>query len=133
MKRLILTLAAAAAVAAPLAVATQASAQPRHYERYDHYRGPSHGGYYGGRGYYAPPRYYAPPPRAYYGPPRPYYSGYVWQRGGYLPPNFGGYYVSDYGRYGLRPPPRGYRWYRNGNDYVMAAIATGLIFDIVRH
>jgi Ni/Co efflux regulator RcnB len=124
MKRLVLALAAAAAVAAPLAVATEASAQPRHYERHNTYRAPAHG-YYGGRGHYAPPR-------AYYAPPaRPYYGGYAWRRGGYLPPGFSGYYVSDYGRYGLRPPPRGYRWYRNGDDYVMAAIATGLIFDIV--
>jgi Ni/Co efflux regulator RcnB len=124
VKRLILTLAAAAAVAAPLAIATDASAQPRRHDRYESYRGPGRG-YYGGG-------YYAPPPRVYYAPPpRPYYSGYAWRRGGYLPQGYPGYYVSDYGRYGLRPPPRGYRWYRNGNDYVMAAIATGLIFDIV--
>ena len=98
MKRLILTLAAIASVAGPMAVATEAAAQPRYdrYQRYDGYRGD--------RGY---------------------------NRGGYLPPSYSGYYISDYGRYGLRPPPRGYRWHRVGDDYLLAAIASGLIFDIV--
>jgi Ni/Co efflux regulator RcnB len=127
MERLILSLAAAAAVAAPFALAAQAQAQPGYYGRsYDR-------GYYGGRGYYPPPRHYGPPPR-YYAPPPRYYgpSGYAWRRGAYLPPAYrSGYYISDYGRYGLRPPPRGYRWHRVGNDYLLAAIATGLIFDIV--
>ena len=39
--------------------------------------------------------------------------------------------MNDYYRYRLRPPPRGYYWYRTGNDYVLAAIATGLIFDVI--
>lgn len=56
-----------------------------------------------------------------------------WARGGYLPPAYRhrGYVVYDYGRYRLRPPPRGYYWYRSGNDYVLAAIATGLILDVL--
>ena len=124
MKRLVLALAAAATVAAPLAMATDASAQPYRYGRSDH-------GY--GYGY----RYGPPPPRAYYryAPPPPprygYAPAYGWQRGGYLPPNYAGVYVSNYGAYGLRAPPRGYRWSRSGNDFLLTAIATGLIFDIV--
>ncbi len=77
---------------------------------------------------------YAPPPRAYYGyaPPRYGYApGYAWRRGGYLPPSYGGVYISNYGAYGLRAPPRGYRWHRVGDDYLLTAMATGLIFDIV--
>ena len=31
----------------------------------------------------------------------------------------------------LRQPPRGYAWYRVGNDYLLAAIASGIIFDII--
>jgi Ni/Co efflux regulator RcnB len=121
MKSLILTLAAAAAVIAPLAAAGAADAQPRgHYER--GYQG---GREFYGRGYYAPPVRYYPPPVRYYGP------SYAWRRGAYLPPGYAGYYISDYGRYGLRPPPRGYRWTRSGNDFLLTAIATGLIFDIV--
>ncbi len=134
MKRLVLALAAIATVAGPLAVATEANAQPRRdrYERQWDRRDYGRRDY--GYRYAPPPRYYAPPPRAYYGyaPPRYGYApGYVWRRGGYLPPSYGGVYISNYGAYGLRAPPRGYRWHRVGDDYLLTAIATGLIFDIV--
>ena len=39
--------------------------------------------------------------------------------------------IYDYRRYRLRPPPRGYHWVRAGDDYVLAAIATGLILDVI--
>lgn len=42
-----------------------------------------------------------------------------------------GYYVSDYNRYGLRQPPRGYRWQRVNDQYVLAAVATGLIASVI--
>ena len=42
-----------------------------------------------------------------------------------------GYYVRDYHRHGLRTPPRGYRWQRVDNDYVLAAVATGLIAAVI--
>jgi Ni/Co efflux regulator RcnB len=55
-----------------------------------------------------------------------------WQRGGYWRRDYGGYYVNDYGRYRLRTPPRGYRWVRtNDGDYLMVAIATGLIASVI--
>jgi Ni/Co efflux regulator RcnB len=38
--------------------------------------------------------------------------------------------VRDYGYYRLRPPPRGYHWVRADNDYLLVAIATGVILDI---
>ena len=41
------------------------------------------------------------------------------------------YVVNDYGRYGLRQPPRGYQYVRSGNDVVMTAIATGLITAVI--
>lgn len=41
------------------------------------------------------------------------------------------YYVSDYRRYGLRQPPRGYRWQRVDDQYVLAAVATGLIASVI--
>jgi Ni/Co efflux regulator RcnB len=130
MKRLVLALAAIATVAGPLAVATEANAQPRRdrYERNWDRRD------YGRRDYgrYSYGYRYAPPPRAYYPPPRYGYAPpYAWRRGAYLPPAYGGVYISNYGAYGLRAPPRGYRWHRVGNDYLLTAIATGLIFDIV--
>lgn len=41
------------------------------------------------------------------------------------------YYVSDYRRYGLRQPPRGYRWQRVDNQYLLTAVATGLIASVI--
>ncbi|MBO9557640.1 MAG: RcnB family protein [Caulobacter sp.] len=176
MKRLMLTLAAVAAVAGPMAVAaSDASAQDRGRWGHDGGRGDRYDGR-GGRGdhdrgggwdrgdrggwdrhdngrhngwdrhdrwdngrhngYYYNNRWsYGAPPAYYYGRPgyRPGYN--AWRRGGYLPPYYRGnaYVIHDYGYYRLRPPPRGYYWYRAGNDYVLAAIATGLIFDIINN
>ncbi len=171
MKRLILTIAAVASVAGPMAVvATDAAAQNRYEQRYDgrndrrddrqDYRNDNRGDYrndrrddrngrndrYDNRGGYSQQRWdnnryngyyynnrwsYGTPPAAYYGRPG-FNPGYqAWRRGGYLPQSYRSYVVRDYGRYGLRAPPRGYYWYQSGNDYLLAAIATGLIFDIV--
>ncbi|MBS0410832.1 MAG: RcnB family protein [Proteobacteria bacterium] len=76
--------------------------------------------------------HYGPPPQEMWG--RPGFSlGFSdWRRGGYLPPYYRGWTVDDYGRWGLRRPPYGYHWVRVGDDYLLVAIATGLIFDVVR-
>ncbi|MDE1916618.1 MAG: RcnB family protein [Sphingomonadales bacterium] len=38
----------------------------------------------------------------------------------------------DYRHYrGLRAPPRGYRWVRNGNDAVLVAISTGIVASVI--
>ena len=37
----------------------------------------------------------------------------------------------DYRRYHLRTPPRGYEWRRQNNQFVLAAVATGLIASII--
>jgi len=52
-----------------------------------------------------------------------------WRRGyRYYGPT---YVVRDYGYYRLRQPPRGYHWVRaDNNDYLLVAIATGIIMDI---
>ena len=181
MKRLLLTIAAIAAVAGPMALAGDASAQDRgrgHGDRHgDRDYGRNDGGrndggrrdggrWDGGRhdgrgdrdygrrdngrhagwdrgdrwdgrrynGYYYNNRWsYGAPPSHYYGSPgyRPGYN--AWRRGGYLPPYYrgNGYVVRDYGYYRLRPPPRGYRYVRVGNDVVLAAIAGGLIAEVI--
>jgi Ni/Co efflux regulator RcnB len=56
-----------------------------------------------------------------------------WARGQYLPRAYwgGGYVVNDWRYRHLRPPPRGYHWVRVNNDYVLAAVTTGLIADII--
>ena len=96
-------------------------------DRWDNHR---HNGYY-----YRNRWYYGPPPSAYYNDPY-YRPGYAaWRRGAYLPSYYrsNSYRVYDYGRYRLRPPPRGYYWYRSGDDFLLAAIATGLIFEVISH
>lgn len=54
-------------------------------------------------------------------------------RGGYLPRDYRSrqYVVDDWRDYRLAPPPRGYHWVQVGGDYVLAAIATGLIMQIL--
>jgi Ni/Co efflux regulator RcnB len=66
------------------------------------------------RGYEPEDRGYAPSPR----------------RGGYMPPQAGGA-IPDYGRYRLRPPPRGFVWVRTGNGYAMVSQETGRVYDVV--
>lgn len=66
------------------------------------------------------PRVYAPPPNAYSRSPR---------RGGYLGP--GGEVIQDYGRFRLRPPPRGYEWVRTPGGMALVSQGTGQVFDVV--
>ena len=56
-----------------------------------------------------------------------------WERGQRLDARYrgNGYYVSDWRHRGLRAPPRGYRWQRVDNNYVLAAVATGLIASVI--
>lgn len=111
---------------------------------HDHDRGHHDGGYGrehrrhdrdhdGYRDRYAPRRIvhvYLPPPRVVYRPvPRPH-----WERGvryygaGYAPT----YVVNDWRPYGLHAPPRGYYWRRSDTgDFLLVALATGIIADIV--
>lgn len=43
-------------------------------------------------------------------------------------------YVDDYRHYDLAPPPRGHRWVRSEDGkYVLIAVATGVIADILLH
>jgi len=41
------------------------------------------------------------------------------------------YVVSDWRGHHLSAPPRGYHWVQTGNDFVLAAIATGVIAEIL--
>ena len=82
---------------------------------------------------HAPPRHYREAYRPAYRYPAPRYvvRHDRWSRGHrYYGPN---YVVSNYGYYRLRPPPRGAHWVRDNNDYLLVAIATGVILDIALH
>ena len=59
--------------------------------------------------------------------------GPEWHRGGHVPAQYRGrqYVVDDWRSHHLAPPPRGYHWVQVGNDYVLAAIATGLIAQLL--
>jgi Ni/Co efflux regulator RcnB len=54
-------------------------------------------------------------------------------RGGRLPPEYRSHYyvVDDWHGHHLGAPPRGYHWIQTGSDYVLVAIATGLIAQIL--
>lgn len=44
------------------------------------------------------------------------------------------YYVDDYRHYDLAPPPPGHRWVRSDDGrYILIAVATGIIADILLH
>ena len=64
-----------------------------------------------------------------------YYNarGPEFRRGGYVPREFRDrqYYVTDYRAHHLTPPPRGQQWVQVGSDYVLIAIATGLIANMI--
>jgi Ni/Co efflux regulator RcnB len=42
-----------------------------------------------------------------------------------------GMVISDWGRYHLRRPPYGYEWRYIDGNYVLAAVATGIISSII--
>ena len=139
MKHLLKT--AAAAILATAAIAGSASAQSWNHGRHDngnhrgwdHNRGRDHDrrwdnhsryrdSYRGWNGGYS---------HDYYRTPR--YNGWHdrsdWRRGGYVSRyDYNRGYVVDY-RYhrGLYRPPYGYEWRRVDNNYVLVALATGLI------
>lgn len=121
-----------------LATTTVAFAAPDHdhdwHDRgrhgYDHHDRGWHGHRPPPRPYYGHDRYYHHEPPRYYGP-RPHYGphyGGRWERGH----RYYGHRVviNDYGYYRLRPPPRGSYWVRDNSDFLLVAVATGVILDI---
>jgi Ni/Co efflux regulator RcnB len=106
MKRLM-----SAALALSLLGGAAAQAQPHRDDQRDDHRGPDHHD----RG---PPEHH-------------------WRKGERLPADYRGahsrYEVADWRAHKLRQPPRGYHWVRDDrtNDYVLAAVATGLIASII--
>jgi Ni/Co efflux regulator RcnB len=55
------------------------------------------------------------------------------QPGDRLPPQYRSYnyVVNDWRGHRLSPPPPGYQWVQTGADYVLVAIATGLIVQLL--
>ena len=59
-------------------------------------------------------------------------AGHQWNRGERMGQNdWNGAQRVDYRRHHLRRPPNGYEWRQSNGQYVLAAVATGLIASIV--
>lgn len=58
---------------------------------------------------------------------------HAFRPGGRLPPAYRSrhYVVDDWRAHRLTPPPRGYHWVQVGADYVLVAIATGIILQMI--
>jgi Ni/Co efflux regulator RcnB len=56
-----------------------------------------------------------------------------WHKGERLPAEYRdrNYVVDDWHGHGLQAPPRGYQWVGVNGDYVLAAIATGVIANVL--
>lgn len=100
-------------------------------------------------------RRHAPPPPQAYGPGRPDYRpggpdyrpgrgpgfqgqrgagpNHNWHRGSRMPPAYrtNHYVVNNWRVHHLSAPPRGYHWVQNGPDYLLVAIATGVIAQLI--
>ena len=136
-----LTFSVAVAAFLTLATSTLAQAQPyggpRHHGPPPHAQGPKHGQHPGWQ------HGQRPGPRMHHGhrpPPPPaahYYRGagpqYNWVQGSRIPPQYRGsrYVVNDWRRHRLHQPPHGYHWMRYGGDYMLVAIASGVITQLL--
>jgi Ni/Co efflux regulator RcnB len=114
-----------------------AIAQPRGDDRHDDRRGRDdrgqmHNGPQGPHGRGPVMHRPGPPPVAHYDT-RGAGPDHNFRRGGRLPPQYRGhqYVVDDWRGHHLSAPPRGYHWVQTGGDYVLAAIATGIIASIL--
>jgi len=83
-----------------------------------------------GNGRWDQQRYERPDYRGDYRGAGPYHAYY---RGNRMPPQYRTYQyvVEDWRGHGLYSPPRGYHWVQTGNDYVLVAIATGIILELL--
>ena len=114
MKRILLTAAALALLAAPLG---SAIAQPdRHDDHHDNntMMMDHHDDHHGNAMMMS-------------GPHHDWHKGGRIERGDWDR----GVRVTDYGHYHLSRPPRGYEWRRVDNNYVLAAVAGGLIASVI--
>lgn len=58
---------------------------------------------------------------------------HAFHRGDRLPPEYRNrqYVVNNWREHHLSAPPRGYQWVQTGGDYVLAAIGTGIILQLI--
>jgi Ni/Co efflux regulator RcnB len=60
-------------------------------------------------------------------------GGHAWHKGDHIASaDWGrGARITDYGHYHLSRPPHGYEWRRVDNNYVLAAVAGGLVASVI--
>ncbi|HVZ45703.1 MAG TPA: RcnB family protein [Ramlibacter sp.] len=78
----------------------------------------------------------AHPPQQHRAPPRDERGAgpdHEFHRGDRLPAEYRNrtYVVDDWRGHHLSAPPRGYHWVQTGGDYVLAAVATGVILQLL--
>lgn len=56
-----------------------------------------------------------------------------WVKGSRVPAQYrtSHYVVADWRGHGLRQPPRGYHWMQYGGDYLLVAIGSGVILQLI--
>lgn len=56
-----------------------------------------------------------------------------YERGQRLPAQYRGrqYVVDNWRAHGLKAPPRGHQWVQSGSDYLLIAVATGVITQVL--
>lgn len=89
----------------------QGAMPPYYHHHHDGYYRPPPGGWHRGDRFYGPPPGGWPAGNRFYGPPP--------------------VVIHNYGYYNLAPPPPGYYWVQTGNQFLMIAIATGIIAGIL--
>jgi Ni/Co efflux regulator RcnB len=150
MRKLVIAAAAGVVLAAPLAAVSTADAQPRndrhdvyqnaHQDRRDDHRNDHRNDHfdrrrpesYKGRSEWrdyrgARPGYWYAPGYGYKRVER----GASWRKGAYVPRAYRGYHVQNPSYYGLRTAPRGQRWIYADGNFVLMAVASGLIAQVV--
>ncbi|WP_353236606.1 RcnB family protein [Diaphorobacter ruginosibacter] len=75
----------------------------------------------------------APPGPARQNYPRGAGPDHRWHQGDRIPPAYRArsYVVDDWRLHRLSAPPRGYQWVQYGSDYLLVAIATGVIASMI--
>ena len=75
------------------------------------------------------PAYAGTSGHSYAGSHQAYTSGHQWHHGDHY--NGSRYVINNFGYYNLQQPPYGYEWVQDGDQFVLIAIASGIITDII--
>ena len=133
-KRIVAAIAAASLTMSGAAFA-QTADQRNHQRGYDQQRSNDHGRYDNRANDYRSNDYRNHGYRegGYRGQGRGVGPSHSWYRGDRVPREYRSrqYVVDDWRGHRLSAPPRGYQWVQSGGDYLLVAVATGVIASIL--